>query len=465
MFVALAPFYVILVTLLVVMLVVSFYRNHFITALLSFAGTGLAFTTLLNHCNCLPYWAQEMIVTDGTSNMMIGVSLLITLVLIITGYNYLQQIPDKKEEYYLLLLSSLLGAMVMIASRNFVTFFLGLELLSVPLYAMIAYQRTQRQSVEAGIKYLLLAGASTATLVFGLALMYGASGTMDLYTFAMYLSQLQHMPSFVLAGIGLFLGSIAFKLALAPFHVWTPDVYQGAPAPVAAYLVSVGKAGAFVFLLRLLQESNIPSHTAIFYILAFLSIASMLLGNLLALGQRNVKRILAFSSIAHMGYLIIALLAGGNNGYQAGMFYLIVYMISSAGAFATMALMTHNQNEPAEIQDYAHLYQRSPLLAIVFAASVFSLAGMPLTAGFISKIYLALAGAGAALWTLVILLVINSGIGLYYYTRMVTGVFKTYETAEKIRIPILSGLAMAVILLTIVWLGVAPGGFLYWLVP
>lgn len=465
MFVALAPFYVILVTLLVVMLVVSFYRNHFLTALLTFAGTALAFTTLLSHCNCLPWWAQDMLITDSTTNIMLGISLLITLVIIITGYNYFQQIADKKEEYYLLLLSSLLGAMVMIAARNFVTFFLGLELLSIPLYAMVAYHRTKRESVEAGIKYLLLAGASTAALVFGLAIMYGASGTMDLYTFAIYLSQLHQMPSFVLVGIGLFLGSIAFKLALAPFHVWTPDVYQGAPAPVTAYLASIGKAGAFVFLLRLVQESNISSHTPIFYILVLLSITSMLVGNLLALGQTQVKRILAFSSIAHMGYLLIALLAGGNNGYQAGMFYLVVYMISSVGAFSSIALLSQNQREPAGVSEYSYLLQRSPLLGSVFVASVFSLAGMPLTAGFISKIYLALSGAGAALWTLVILLVINSGIGLYYYTRMVAVVFKTQETTEKVRVPILSGIAMAIVLLIIVWLGIAPGGFLYWLVP
>ncbi|MGC8824990.1 MAG: NADH-quinone oxidoreductase subunit N [Bacteroidales bacterium] len=465
MFVVLAPFYITLITLIVVMLVVSFYRNHMLTATMSFVGTGIAFITLFNHCNCLPVWAQDMLVFDSTTSIMLGITLLTTMVLIITGYNYFQQITDKKEEYYLLLLSSLLGAMVMIAARNFVTFFLGLELLSVPLYAMIAYQRTQRESVEAGIKYLLLAGASTASLVFGLALMYGASGTMDLYTFALYLSQLKQMPSFVLAGIGLFVGSIAFKLALAPFHVWTPDVYQGAPAPVAAYLSSIGKVGAFVFLLRLLQESNIPASSPIFYMLVFLSVASMLTGNLMALGQQHVKRILAFSSIAHMGYLIIALLAGGNNGYQAGMFYLIVYMISSVGAFSSIALLTQNQKEPAGIQNYEHLFQRSPLLAIVFVASVLSLAGMPLTAGFIAKIYLALAGAGAALWTMVILLVINSGIGLYYYIRVITGVFKTHDAPEKIRVPFLSGIAMVVILFAIVWIGVAPGGFLYLLVP
>ncbi|MCX7985862.1 MAG: NADH-quinone oxidoreductase subunit N [Bacteroidales bacterium] len=465
MFVALAPYYIILVTLIIVMLVVSFYRNHMLTAVLSFTGTAMALISLTNLCNCLPWWAQDMLITDHTSTLLIGVSLLTVLVLIVTGFHYIHQIEDKKEEYYLLLLSSLLGAMIMIASRNFVTFFLGLELMSVPLYALVAYKRTQRESVEAGIKYLLLAGASTATLVFGLALMYGASGTMDLYTFAMYLSQLSQMPSFVLAGLGLFLASVGFKLALVPFHVWTPDVYQGSPAPITAFLTSVGKIGTFVFLLRMLQEANLTSHSPVFYILAFLSVTSMIVGNLLALSQTHVKRILAFSSIAHMGYLIIALLAGGNNGYQAGMFYLIIYAISSIGAFSSIALLTQHQKEPNDISEYQSLYQRSPFLAIVFSASIFSLAGMPLTAGFIAKIYLALAGASAALWLLVLLLVVNSGIGLYYYTRIVSAVFKPAETSEKIRLPLVSSLALAFIIVIIVWLGVAPGGFLYWLVP
>ncbi len=466
MFVALAPFYIIAATLVLLMLVIAFYRNHALSALLTFAGTGIAFISIFNHCNCLPVWAQEMFIIDHTSNILIGVTLFSALLLIMLGFSYWQNFSDKIEEYYLLFLTSLLGSMVMIASRNFVTFFLGLELLSIPLYALISYRRTQKESVEAGMKYLILAGASTAALVFGLALMYGASGTMDLYTLAIYLVQINQMPSFVLAGLALFFSSMAFKLALVPFHVWTPDVYQGSPAPITAFLSSIGKIGAFTFLLRLVQETQMSP--SMFYLFAFLSIASMTLGNILALPQSNVKRILAFSSIAHMGYLIIALLVGGTNGYQAGIFYISIYMFSSIGAFGTIALLSDNQNEPTNIDVFKGLYHRSPFLAITLSASLLSLAGMPLTAGFISKIYLALAGAGAALWSLVILLVINSGIGLYYYLKIVSQIFKSEEVAEKnvpVKISFVSTIAIALVLLIIVVLGIVPGGFMYLIVP
>jgi NADH-quinone oxidoreductase subunit N len=462
MFVALAPFYIISATLVLLMLIISFFRNHAFTAIFTFAGLAFAFISIFNQCFCLPHWAEDMLFMDSISQILIGISLLSAMMILVFSYNYFKNLDDIKEEYYVLFLAAILGTMIMIASRNFLSFFLGLEILSIPLYVMIAYKRNDPSSVEASIKYLILASASTAALIFGLALMYAASGTLDIYTFALYLGQLGEMPSFVLAGLALFIAAIGFKLALAPFHVWSPDVYQGSPVPVTAFIASIAKVGAFIFLFRLVTEAHLIAGSPIYVILIFLSALSMFLGNLLALPQTNIKRILALSSVAHMGYLIIPLVAGGNNGYQASVFYIIVYLISNVGVFGVLSVLSSLQKEPENIDDLKNLYHRSPFLAIVLAASLISLAGMPLTAGFIAKIYLAFSGASASLWWLVIILIINSGIGLYYYIKMVTTMFKSAEPqGSKIYIPLISSIALAVALIIIVWLGVSPGGVLY----
>ncbi len=468
MFVALAPFYFIAATVLIVLLVISFYRNHFLVSLITGTGMLLAFVSLFNNCQCLPFWAQDMFVLDKLSIISLAIVLISSIIITIFSFFYFNDLADKHEEYYVLLLSALLGTMTMIVARNYVTFFLGLELLSIPLYALIAYRRHHAASVEAGIKYLILAGASTATLVFGLALMYAAAGTMDVYTFALYIGQLSQMPSFVLAGLALFVSAIGFKLALAPFHIWSPDVYQGSPAPVTTFLASVAKIGAFVFVLRLFQEASISQSSPFYITFLVLSVLSMFVGNLLALSQSNVKRILAFSSIAHMGYLLIALLAGGNNGYQAGLFYVIVYVLASLGAFGVIAALS-KEDEPQQIDQFKGLYFNKPFLAIVFTISILSLAGIPLTAGFIAKIYLAYAGVLSKMWWMVILLVVNSGIGLYYYLKITTSMFRKSEgtLVQPIsieRIPLTLSITLTIIALFTLYFGLLPESILYFLV-
>lgn len=339
------------------------------------------------------------------------------------------------EEYYLLLLLATLGAAVVAASRHFVMFFVGLETLSVSLYALVGY--SGRRSVEAGVKYVVLAGASSAFLLFGMAWIYGQWGTLELEGIA-------RSPG---PGIALFLVGIAFKLALVPFHMGTPDVYEGAPAPAAAFLATVSKASVVAFLLR-----HFAGQESVFVPLTFLAVASMFGGNLLALLQGNVKRLLAYSSIAHMGYLLVAVLAGAAS---ATIYYVLAYVGSVLAAFAVLIVL-----DAERIEDVRGLFWRRPGIAALFTAALLSLAGIPLTAGFVGKFAVLAAGVGSALWVAVIALVVNSVIGLFYYLRVVVAMARPLEAVESPPLTRTAGAVLAALFALILILGVAPSPLL-----
>ena len=462
MFIALSSYYIVAAMVVLLMLVAAFVRNHKLIAGLSFAGLLLALITVLNHCGCpFPQWAENLMTTDKITWLFLAMTLVGGMFINIFSYFYFEKFEEQKEEYYVLLNTAILGTMVMVSASHFVSFFIGLELLSIPLYVMVAYLRERPGATEAGIKYLTLAGASSAALLFGFALMYAGTGTMTLVGFAEVMQSNHVVQPFIYVGIALFIVSIGFKLALAPFHMWAADVYQGSPAPVTAFLASIAKAGAMVFLLRFFMYSLLNLNPAIYLLLGILAALSMFVGNLLALNQPNVKRMLAFSSIAHMGYLLIVVVSGSESSINTAIFYLASYFITTIAVFSVIAVIS-DKEEIEKTEQFKGLYYRNPFLAIVFAAGILSLAGMPLTAGFISKILVAFTGAGTGNWWLVWLLVINSAIGLYYYIKVVTVLFKKEESTEqsKIALPILSSIALAVLLLTLIYLGVAPGGLL-----
>jgi NADH-quinone oxidoreductase subunit N len=254
---------------------------------------------------------------------------------------------------------------------------------------------------------------------------------------------------------------LGFKLAIVPFHMWAPDVYEGAPAPVAAFIATVSKGGVFVLLMRLLSQINVQEHSSLVAVLSVITIASMFGGNLLALLQRNVKRILAYSSIAHLGYLLVAFLAGGEVAITAATFYLVAYFITSLNAFGVVSVMSDAGHEADDRDDYRGLFWRRPGLAAVFTAALLSLVGIPLTAGFVGKFYVVTAGAGADLWWLVLALVMSSAIGLYYYLRIIVEMFLQPVIEETDshafgRPPLAGSYVLAVLLLMLVWLGVYP---------
>jgi NADH-quinone oxidoreductase subunit N len=455
-----APLLIVAATAVLVMLAIAVRRNHRITATLSLIGLGAALCSLPFVPGSTPAEIASFLILDSYSVLYMAVLLLAAIFVLLFGYDYLDRRQEHREEFYLLVLLATTGAMVLAASRNFASLFLGLELLSVALYALIAYIRSEKVSIEAGIKYLVLAASSSSFLLFGLALIYSESGSMDLAQFASTAHAGASTNSVVLlAGLVLALVGVGFKLAIVPFHLWTPDVYEGAPLPVTAFIATVSKGGMFALLLRWFP--SVASGPMVL-VLSLMAIASMLTGNLLALRQNNVKRILAYSSIAHMGYMLVALLAGGTLGAPAATYYLVAYMVTILGAFGAMTALSGSRGEAASIENYRGLFWERPAMAAVFTTMLLSLAGIPLTAGFLGKFYVIASGASQSRWLLVFTLVISSTIGLYYYLRIIVAMYSRAaddEATERLReqrVPVLAALALAALTGLVFLLGVYP---------
>jgi NADH-quinone oxidoreductase subunit N len=366
------------------------------------------------------------------------------------------------EEFYLVLLLATVGGATLVMSAHFASFFLGLEILSVSLYVLIAYPRKRARGVEAGIKYLILAAASAAFMLFGMALIYAELGTMEFARMSSVMAGGEVRQSLLLIGQAMIFVGVGFKLAVAPFHVWAPDVYEGAPAPVTAFIATVSKGAVFALLVRYFANLGDEVVQPFFPVIAAIAVASMFVGNLLALAQTNVKRILAYSSIAHIGYLLVAFLAGGSLGATAVAFYLVAYFVTNLIAFGVVAVLS-GRREADELEDYRGLFWRRPWLATTFLAALLSLGGIPLTAGFMGKFYVLMAGVGSALWLLAVILAVNTMISFYYYLRVSFMMFRDApegEAAAGRPLPSLSfmgGAALAVLTLLLVWIGVYPG--------
>ncbi|MDA8168962.1 MAG: NADH-quinone oxidoreductase subunit N [Nitrospiraceae bacterium] len=459
---ALLPLIIISATPVAVMLVLAFYRSHALTVFLVLAGLALSFASLFPASGLLPRMAAGLLVLDHYSFFFMGLMFAATFAVALLSYGYLGRKDIFPDEYYILLLIAAAGSAVIVSSSHFASFFLGLELLSVPLYALISYPRANPRNVEAGIKYLILAGTSSAFLLFGMALVYAELGTMEfprISTAALFPGTDRN---FVLAGVAMIITGIGFKLALVPFHMWTPDVYEGAPAPVAAFVATVSKGAMFALLLRYFTIFDIRRYGSLMLLFTVISIASMFAGNLLALFQNNVKRLLAYSSIAHLGYLLVAFLASGVLAAAAVAFYLAAYFVSTLGAFGVISVLSGKERDADMIDDYMGLAWRSPWLAGIFAAMLLSLAGIPLTAGFIGKFFIAAAGVDSSLWALVIILVINSAIGLFYYLRVIAALYsrRPGALAASPKLPVLGGITLGALSVALLWLGVYPATML-----
>jgi NADH-quinone oxidoreductase subunit N len=465
--ISLSPLILLSASIIIVMLTIAFYRNHLLTALLASGGILLTGISLVWAENNAPHQVTDLIIVDKYGLFLIGLLLAANLVIVFFSYLYLQKQSGNREEFYLLLLLALLGSMVLVESTHFASFFLGLEILSVSLYGLIAYPRVQAHSIEAGLKYLILAAASASFLVFGMGLIYADQGTMVFNQLS--IAQTGTIPSvLMLAGLGLIIVGLGYKLALVPFHMWAADVYQGAPAMVTAFIATISKGAVFALLLRLFRAVELDASPALFLVFVIIAILSMLGGNLLALRQDNVKRILAYSSIAHLGYLLVAFLAGGSQGTSAAIFYLVVYFVTTLGAFAVVGLLSGSERDADRIEDYTSLYWRKPWLAAIMTANLLSLAGIPLTAGFAGKFYLLMAGIGAAAWVLAITLVVSSAIGLYYYLRIIVAMFQPLpeegvQQTPTAYLPLAGSLALAVLLAVMVWLGIYPTPLIDWI--
>jgi NADH-quinone oxidoreductase subunit N len=487
----LLPLVIVATTAVVVMISVAIYRNYPLAATLSVAGLLAALTALPVVVNCIavpqpqqvPYVRQvtPLLVVDLYAVFFMGLILASVLAVALFSYDYFKLRAGQLEESYILLLLATLGSLVLVSSNHFASFFLGLEILSVSLYALIAYPRAEPLAIEAGLKYLVLAATSAAFLLLGMALMYGELGTMEFPELAAAYGSGKGSELVLLTGLALILVGIGFKLAVVPFHLWTPDVYQGAPAPVTAFVATVSKGAMFALLLRYFRQLNVTEENPLWLVWTIIAVASMFAGNLLALLQENVKRILAYSSIAHLGYLLVAFLAGGRLASDAIAYYLIAYFITTLGVFGVVTVLSGPQRDADALSDYEGLAWRRPWLAAVMTAMLLSLAGIPLTAGFVGKFFVLATGAASGLWWLAGVLVINSAIGLFYYLRVVVVMYGAApESAIGDRAPLpevglpvaavalpaqawLGSVVLAALMVALVWLGVYPT-LLIWLI-
>jgi NADH-quinone oxidoreductase subunit N len=455
-----ASLVIVAAAVVVVAMVISIRRSHRLTAILTLASLALAFAAIFPWTAPRGLSAAAALLTmDGYARLYAGLILAATAAVTLFSVGYLDAGHEQREEYYLLLLLAALGSLILVAAAHFVSFFLGLELLSVSLYGLIAYPRTREEGLEAGLKYLVLAATSAAFLLFGMALVYADLGTLE---FARMVALSIDTPAGVSTrvGVALIIVGFGFKLALVPFHLWTPDVYQGAPAPVTALIATVSKGAMFALLFRFFSLVDLSAHRALWIAFAVLAVGSMIAGNVLALLQANIKRLLAYSSIAHLGYLLVAFLAGGAIASAAIAFYLIVYFITTLGAFGVVTVLSGADAEAEHLDDYRGLFARRPWLSGVFAAMLLSLAGIPFTAGFVGKFYLTVAAANAALWGLLVVMMLMSGLGLFYYLRVIVAMFMQPADArsgsEESRVPTAAGLTIAALTILLVWLGLYP---------
>ncbi|TWC28096.1 NADH dehydrogenase subunit N [Pseudomonas sp. SJZ079] len=429
-FIALLPLLITSATILVVMLGIAWRRNHTQSFLLSVVGLNLALLSLIPALQVAPLHITALLTVDRFACFFMALILVATLACVTLAHAYLGEkqgkgYPGNREELYLLMLLAAAGGLVLVSAQHLAGLFIGLELLSVPTYGLVAYAFFDKRSLEGGIKYMVLSAAGSAFLLFGMALLYADAGSLSFAGIGAVLAPAALPGPLVQLGMGMMLVGLAFKLSLVPFHLWTPDVYEGAPAPVAAFLATASKVAAFAVLLRLFQISPAAATPALHDLLAIIAVASILFGNLLALLQTNLKRLLGYSSIAHFGYLLVALIASQGLAVEAVGVYLATYVLTTLGAFGVITLMStpYDGRDCDALYEYRGLFWRRPYLTAVLAVMMLSLAGIPLTAGFIGKFYIIAVGVQAQLWWLLGALVIGSAIGVFYYLRVMVTLF------------------------------------------
>jgi len=425
--------------------------------------------------NSAAYWGKEIHAFSGTvvlDNLALFLNFMILAgaglsVLLSVRYAHDQGIAG--GEYYTLLLLATAGMMFMAAGTDLLTIFISLEIMSISIYVLAGLRRRNERSLESAFKYFILGAFSTGFLLYGMALVFGATGTTNLARIAAYLAAQDLGGNFMLlAGMGLLLVGFGFKVASVPFHLWTPDVYEGAPTSITAFM-SVGvKAAAFAAFLRLFAGGLVELKVVWVDYVGWLAVLTMVVGNVAALYQRNIKRLLAYSSIAHAGYLLVGLVAAtgtpGDMGAASMAFYLFVYTFMNVGAFAVVLLLERENDGYLGIRDYAGLGRVQPKLAVLLTVFLFSLAGFPPLAGFVAKFYLFNAAVQAGQVWLAVIGVLASLVSVYYYLRVVVYMFMT-PAEEGAAEPTVSLSAPAVVALAIavfftIYLGVIPGGFM-----
>jgi len=447
--------------------------SHKSLGVFSFIGTLVAMAASFYQAN-YPGWGWfNMIRVDEFSVFFHVLICAISAIVILASFEYLDTQQIRGGEYYALILFGTVGMVLMSSAVELVLIFIALEISSISTYILAGFRRRAATSAESSIKYFLLGSFATAFFLYGVALMFGATGSTSIYTISNALQSGQvtvsGSPAAVSYGLAyvavalMFVG-IGFKVASAPFHIWTPDVYEGAPAPVVALMSTGPKAAAFAVLLRILFGAALDTGKSWFWLVWISAALSMTLGNLGALLQNNVKRMLAYSSIAHAGYLLVAFAARGDIGIAAAIFYTASYAAMNVGAFAVVSHFSRSGERYVNMEDYSGLGKRSPVLAATLSIFLLSLLGLPATGGFFAKFYVFNAAIKSDLIWLTVIGLINSAIASYYYLRVIVVMYmyEPQEGEQKLQLHAAPGLTAALVITAVItiWLGVKPGNVL-----
>lgn len=433
----LAPVMIVALTAIVVMILTAIKRNHNLIATATVVGLNLSVIYILMEMfggHFVPANVMGMFMVDPFTMLYQLLILIAALACSTLSHAYIETYKSNREELYILLLTSVAGAMLMVSSSHYASFFISLELMSIPVYGLLAYTHQRARSLESGVKYLVLSATASAMLLMGMAYIYAYTGSLSFYDSVQALMQAIQQPM-VIIGLGLIIFATAFKLSLAPFHKWTPDVYAGAPAPMATFLATAAKVATIGLFVRYILTSGAILIESLVTIITIIAVLSILVGNLLAVRQVNLKRILGYSSISHFGYLLIALVSMTYVSLGSVSVYVITYVLTTIGAFGAVALMSspyNNLDEAESLADYRGLFWRRPVLTATLTVMMLSLAGIPLTAGFIGKFLVVMAAVTTQHWFLAAMVIVGSGIGLYYYLRVMVVMYMTPPETPRI---------------------------------
>jgi NADH-quinone oxidoreductase subunit N len=406
---------------------------------------------------------EGMVMTGGFASLTTIIFLVAAGLTIILSREYIAKIGINYGEFFHLILLAAAGMMTFAAGTDLVVTFIGLELMSIALYALAGISRRVLKANEAALKYFLLGAFASGFFLYGIALVYGTAGTTNILEIAQNLQALKSEPLF-LTGVGLLLIGFAFKVGAVPFHMWVPDVYEGSPTMVSAFMSTGAKAAAFTALLLVFTATLDFADSSINTVFAVLAVASMVIGNVVAISQSNIKRMLAYSSIAHAGYMLIGITVGGDLSLAGVLFYLVSYMFTNIGAFGIVAVIENKEQGGTDIDDFRGLYYNRPSLAVMMAVFMFSLVGLPPLAGFFGKYYIFVAAIEGGYTWLTIIGVITSMISVYYYLRVVVVMF--FQTEEQPGTTVFSpgsAFALALSATGILLIGIFPSWILTWM--
>jgi NADH-quinone oxidoreductase subunit N len=456
-----APLTIVVVTALAVLVFDSLTKQkELITWWLSIGGLVLTFLAAVTTVGETGHAYSGMLTTGGFANYFAMVFVASGLASLLLSQSYIRKEHCEHGEYYTLLLFGVTGMILMAAAADLIIFFLGLEIMSISFYVLAGFARKRATSNEAALKYFLLGAFATGFLLYGIALVYGSAGSTDIPTIVHAAPQLVQAPLFMI-GLAMILIGLAFKTAAVPFHMWVPDVYEGSPTTVSAFMSTGGKSAAFAVMLLIFAPAVMQSANSLREVMAVIAALSMIVGNVIAISQISIKRMLAYSSIAHAGYILVGIVAANQTGSTGVLFYLMAYTMMNVGAFGVLSILESQDGQNLTFDDYAGLSAKRPLLAGLMAVFMFSLAGVPPFAGFFGKYYVFVGAIEGGYTWLAILGVLMSVISAYFYLRLVVVMyFKDQVSVIEEPMPPAGVLALVLSAIVLLGLGIFPSALL-----